>query len=130
VVVVAVGEEPYAEWQGDTRTAALAAEERQLVLTVEATRKPTVLVLVAGRPLMMADLIRRADAFVMAYLPGSEGGNAVADVLFGRVAARGRLPFTWPASIRDVPMALDRRLDGRAAKPLFRFGAGLATARR
>jgi beta-glucosidase len=61
----------------------------------------------------------------MAYLPGSEGGRAVADVLFGRVKARGRLPFTWPASIKDVPMALNRRLDGQPATPLFRLGAGL-----
>ncbi len=126
VVLVVVGEEPYAEWQGDTRTAALAADEARLVRVVEATRTPTVLVLVSGRPLMIAPLVHNSDAFVMAYLPGSEGGSAIADVLLGRVAARGRLPFTWPASIRDVPMALDRRLDGRPATPLFRFGAGLA----
>jgi beta-glucosidase len=89
-----------------------------------------VLVLIAGRPLMIANLIRQAGAFVMAYLPGSEGGDAVADVLFGRAGAHGRLPFTWPATIRDVPMALNRRLDGKPAKPLFRFGAGLTTNRR
>jgi beta-glucosidase len=125
VVLVVVGEEPYAEWQGDSATAALAADEARLVRVVEATRTPTLLVLVSGRPLMIAPLIRNAEAFVMAYLPGSEGGNAVADVLFGRVRARGRLPFTWPASIRDVPMSLNRRLDGREAMPLFRYGAGL-----
>jgi beta-glucosidase len=125
VVLVVVGEEPYAEWQGDSPTAALGAEEARLVRTVEATRTPVVLVLVSGRPLMIAPLIRGADAFVMAYLPGSEGGSAIADVLFGRVRARGRLPFTWPASIRDVPMAQDRRLDGQPATPLFKLGAGL-----
>jgi beta-glucosidase len=126
VVLVVVGEEPYAEWQGDSATAALAADEGRLVRAVEATRTPTVLVLVSGRPLVIAPLIRNAEAFVMAYLPGSEGGSAVADVLFGRVPARGRLPFTWPARIGDVPMALNRRLDGQAATPLFRFGAGLS----
>jgi beta-glucosidase len=83
-------------------------------------------VLVSGRPLMITALIRKADAFVMAYLPGSEGGTAVADVVFGRVRARGRLPFTWPAKIGDVPMALNRHLDGRPATPLFKLGAGLA----
>lgn len=127
VVLVVVGEDPYAEWQGDSRTAALAGDEARLVQAVEATRTPTVLVVVAGRPLMIAGLVRHADAFVMAYLPGSEGGTAVADVLFGRVAAHGKLPFTWPAAIRDVPMALNRRLDGQPAAPLFRFGAGLTT---
>jgi beta-glucosidase len=130
VTIVAVGEDAYAEWEGDSRTAALAADEQRLVRTVEASGRPVVLVVIAGRPLMIADLIRHASAFVMAYLPGSEGGDAVADVLFGRAAARGRLPFTWPATIRDVPMALNRRLDGKPAKPLFRFGAGLTTRRR
>jgi hypothetical protein len=126
VVLVVVGEEPYAEWEGDTRTAALAPDEARLVRVVEATRTPTVLVLVAGRPLMIGPLIRNASAFVMAYLPGSEGGTAIADVLFGRVRARGRLPFTWPTSIRDVPMALNERLDRAPATPLFRYGAGLS----
>jgi beta-glucosidase len=120
-----VGEEPYAEWEGDSATAALAQDEARLVRVVDATRTPTVLLLVSGRPLMIAPLIRGADAFVMAYLPGSEGGSAIADVLSGRVRARGRLPFTWPARLADVPMALNRRLDGRPATPLFRLGAGL-----
>jgi beta-glucosidase len=125
VVLVLVGEEPYAEWEGDTANASLSADEARLVRVVESTRTPVVLLLVSGRPLMITPLIRGADAFVMAYLPGSEGGRAVADVLFGRVKARGRLPFTWPASIKDVPMALNRRLDGQPATPLFRLGAGL-----
>ncbi|HZU76705.1 MAG TPA: glycoside hydrolase family 3 C-terminal domain-containing protein, partial [Dehalococcoidia bacterium] len=62
---------------------------------------------------------------VMAYLPGSEGGSALADLLFGRIRPHGRLPFTWPARIADVPMALNARLDGEPANPLFRLGAGL-----
>jgi beta-glucosidase len=128
--IVVVGEEPYAEWLGDSTDAALAPDQASLVRTVERTGVPTVLVLVAGRPLMISDLIRGADAFLMAYLPGSEGGTAVADVLFGRVAARGNLPFTWPAGIRDVPMSLDRRLDGKAARPLYRYGSGLTTRAR
>jgi beta-glucosidase len=128
-VIAAVGEDPYAEWEGDTRAAALAADEQRLVRTLEGSGRPVVLVLIAGRPLMIADLIRHSAAFVMAYLPGSEGGDAIADILFGRASARGRLPFTWPATIRDVPMALNRRLDGKSATPLFRYGAGLKTSR-
>ncbi len=127
--VVVVGEDPYAEWRGDSPAAALAPDEARLVRTVERTGVPTVLVLMSGRPLMIAEEIRSAAAFLMAYLPGSEGGTAVSDLLFGRARARGRLPFTWPASIHDVPMALNRRLDGRPARPLFRYGAGLSTRR-
>lgn len=125
--VVVIGEGPYAEWMGDSPTAALPADQTRLVRAIEAMGLPTVLVLISGRPLMITDLIRRADAFLMAYLPGSEGGTAVANLLFGRAGARGKLPFTWPATIRDVPMALGKRLDGRPATPLFRLGAGLTT---
>jgi beta-glucosidase len=62
----------------------------------------------------------------MAYLPGTEAGHGVADILFGRVAPRGKLPFSWPASIKDVPMVKSVRLrDGKRASPLFAYGAGL-----
>jgi beta-glucosidase len=125
--VVVVGEGAYAEWLGDSPTAALPADQIRFVRTIEAADIPIVLVLVAGRPLMITDLIRHADAFLMAYLPGSEGGTAIANVLFGRAGARGKLPFTWPATVRDVPMALGKRLDGRPATPLFRLGDGLTT---
>ncbi len=125
-IVVVVGEEAYAEWYGDNPTGALPPDQAQLVKVAEATGKPVVLVLVAGRPLMIKDLIAKADAFVMAYLPGTEAGHGVADVLFGQVAPRGKLPFSWPASIRDVPMVKGVRLrDGKRAKPLFPYGAGL-----
>jgi len=50
----------------------------------------------------------------------------LADVLFGRVSPRGKLPVSWPASIKDVPMVKGKRLkDGKSAKPLFAYGAGL-----
>ena len=84
------------------------------------------IVLVAGRPLMITPLIRKARALLMAFLPGTEAGHGVADVLFGRVAPQGKLPFSWPASIKDVPMVKGVRLgDGKSVKPLFAYGAGL-----
>jgi beta-glucosidase len=130
-VVVAVGEKASAEWLGDNPDGALGAGQPRLVKAVEATGKPVVLVLVAGRPLMITSLIEKADAFLMAYLPGTEAGHGVADVLFGRVSPQGKLPFSWPASIRDVPMVKGRRLkDGRKVKPLFPYGAGLTYRKR
>lgn len=126
-IVVVVGEKAYAEWYGDNAAGALALEQEQLVKTAEATGKPVVLVLVAGRPLMISGLIKKADAFLMAYLPGTEAGHGVADVLFGRVRPRGKLPFSWPASIIDAPMVKGVRLiDGKRFKPLFPYGAGLS----
>jgi beta-glucosidase len=125
-IVVVIGEKAYAEWLGDNPKGALAANQARLVQVAEATGKPVVLVLVAGRPLMIKDLIGKSDAFLMAYLPGTEAGHGVADILFGRVAPKGKLPFSWPASIKDVPMVKGVRLrDGKHVKPLFRYGAGL-----
>jgi beta-glucosidase len=119
--VVVVGEKPYAETPGDTDTADLSAAQRELVDALEATGKPVVLVLIAGRPLMIADQIKRADATLMAYLPGTEGGSAVADVLFGKVNPSGRLSFTWPRSIAQAPLTHDR-LPGEPYHPLYAFG--------
>jgi len=99
----------------------------RLVKAAEATGRPVVLVLVAGRPLMTTALVKKADALLMAYIPGTEAGHGVADVLFGRVSPRGKLPVSWPASIKDVPMVKGVRLkDGKRAKPLFAYRAGLS----
>ena len=126
-IVVAIGERAYAEWYGDNPRGALTADQMRLVKAAEAGGKPVVLVLVAGRPLMISGLVKKADALVMAYLPGSEAGHGVADVLFGRVSPHGKLPVSWPASIKDVPMVKGTRLkDGRRAKQLFTYGAGLS----
>jgi beta-glucosidase len=126
-IVVAIGEAPYAEWEGDNSDGSLGTGQPRLVNEAEATGKPVVLVLVAGRPLMITGLIENADAFLMAYLPGSEGGDGVADVLFGRVSPHGRLPVSWPASLGDVPMVKGVRLsEGKKVKPLFAYGAGLS----
>ncbi|MGD0272723.1 MAG: glycoside hydrolase family 3 N-terminal domain-containing protein [Gaiellaceae bacterium] len=126
-IVIVIGEKAYAEWYGDNPRGALASNQARLVEAAEATGKPVVLVLVAGRPLMITALVKKADALLMAYLPGTEAGHGVADVLFGRVSPRGKLPVSWPASIRDVPMVKGARLsDGKRVKPLFAYGAGLS----
>ncbi|MGA9761514.1 MAG: glycoside hydrolase family 3 N-terminal domain-containing protein [Gaiellaceae bacterium] len=126
-VVVAVGEKAYAEWYGDNPSGALAPDQVRLVEAAEASGKPVVLVVVAGRPLMISGLVAKANALLMAYLPGTEAGHGVADVLFGRVSPSGKLPVSWPASIKDVPMVKGIRLgDGKRAKPLFAYGAGLS----
>jgi beta-glucosidase len=81
-------------------------------------------VLVAGRPLTLPeDLHQNLAGLVMAFLPGSEGGTAVADALYGRAGFSGRLPFAWPAHV-DAPSA-----DPAAAPPAYAFGYGLSYTR-
>ena len=124
VVVAVVGEGPYAEGAGDVRSLALAGGQRDLLRALQGTGTPVVAVLVAGRPLTLPeDLHQGLAGLVMAYLPGSEGGSAVADALYGRAGFSGRLPFAWPAH-GEVP-----RADAAAAPPAYAFGFGLGYTR-
>jgi beta-glucosidase len=95
--VVVVGERAYAEGLGDSPTPMLAADQRSLVAALIDTGKPVIVVIIAGRPLGLGPA-ENASALLMAYLPGTEGGAAVANVLFGAVNPSGHLPVTWPSA--------------------------------
>jgi beta-glucosidase len=95
--VVVVGERAYAEGLGDNPTPGLPADQRSLIEALQATGKPVIVVVIAGRPLGLGPAAS-ASALLMAYLPGTEGGSAVANVLFGRVNPSGHLPVTWPSA--------------------------------
>src|SRR5207249_787771 len=96
-VVAVVGERAYAEGLGDNPTPLLPADQQGLISALEATGKPVIVVVIAGRPLGLGTA-ESANALLMAYLPGTEGGSAVADVLFGSVDPSGHLPVTWPSA--------------------------------
>ena len=119
-VVLVVGETPYAEGDGDTRTLTLPPECAQAAENVKALKKPTVLLVVSGRPVIINDLLDQSDACLAAWLPGSEG-QGVADVLFGDYHPTAHLSFTWPKSIDQLP--LHKSSD---SKPLFDYGYGLS----
>ncbi|MBE1531755.1 glycoside hydrolase family 3 protein [Actinomadura algeriensis] len=125
VGVVVIGETPYAEGVGDVgngHTLNLSAADRANVEKVCAAIDTCVVLDVAGRPQIVTGLLPKMDAFVMSWLPGSEG-IGVADVLFGRRPFTGRLPVSWPRSEAQEPINIgDRDYD-----PLFRYGHGLRT---
>jgi beta-glucosidase len=127
-VVVAVGEGPYAEGQGDTDTAALPADQAKLIDDLAATGRPVVVVVIAGRPLMMSHQLDEASAALMAWLPGTEGGAAVGDLLFGKASPSARLSVTWPKSIAQVPLAYNGPA-GKSYDPRYPFGYGLSYTR-
>ncbi|MBN2795615.1 MAG: glycoside hydrolase family 3 protein [Clostridia bacterium] len=100
VIVVAIGEMPYAEMEGDTSDLSLhhpkALEGNLAALeSVESYKQPKVVLMVSGRPLIVKDYIANWDAFVMAWLPGTEA-LGITDVLFGDKDFKGKLPVTWP----------------------------------
>ena len=95
VGVAFLHELPYAEGLGDRADLNLTADQVALIEKMRPRCQRLVVVLITGRPLLISDHLARAEAWVAAWLPGSEGG-AVADVLFGRMALTGRLPLAWP----------------------------------
>jgi beta-glucosidase len=118
VAIVVIGETPYAEWLGDDADLALDPADIQCLNRIGDI--PTVVVLVSGRPLMISDRLGGWDAFVAAWLPGTEG-DGVAEVLFGEHNLAGTLPHSWPVSIGQVPINVG---DG-TYRPLFPYGYGL-----
>jgi beta-glucosidase len=130
LTVVVVGEKAAAEGSADSPRPELSADQQQLVTSLKATGKPVVTVMLAGRPLVLGDA-DGTQGLLMSWLPGTEGGKAVADVLFGKVNPSGRLNVSWPKDIGDEPMYY-QQLPGTNAGPEssydaeFPFGAGLS----
>ena len=123
-IVVAVGESPYAEGQGDDDTPEITGAQARLVDELVATGKPVVVVVMAGRPLVMNEQLDGAAAGMMAFLPGHEGGAAIADVLFGNFNPSGRLTVSWSKSSDQQPLAYNE--PGAHYDPRYPFGHGLS----
>ena len=96
IVVLCLGEGSYCETPGNITDLTLGEPQLRLAEAIQATGKQVVLVLVEGRPRVINRIVDKAGAVLMAYNPGNEGGQAVADVLFGDVNPSGKLPFTYP----------------------------------
>ncbi|HNT35352.1 MAG TPA: glycoside hydrolase family 3 C-terminal domain-containing protein, partial [bacterium] len=112
----------------------LSGGQDELLRAVYATGTPTVLVHIGGRPLTMEWAFDHVAAALTAWYPGEEGGNAIADVLFGDCTPSGKLPMTWPAYVGQLPLTYDEPMGGRgghryifnSSEPRFVFGYGLS----
>jgi beta-glucosidase len=156
--VAVVGElKPYAEGLGDDPAPQLTSDQQLLIAALQATGKPVIVVVVAGRPLGLGQAAENGakTAILMAYLPGTQGGSGVADVLFGNYDPSGKLPVTWPSDapppqnsdfnpggasvLGDQPHFFDQfpgtnsghgsgydPKGGPTSQPLFPFGFGLS----
>lgn len=96
VIVACVGENSYAETPGNLNDLQLSRNQQDLVAALAKTGKPIILVLNEGRPRVFSDIEPLTKGVIDMYLPGSEGGLALANILFGDVNPSGRLPFTYP----------------------------------
>jgi len=125
---------------GETRDRAdlnLPGVQEELVRAVAATGKPVIVVLVTGRPLAIPWIAEHIPAIVEAWLPGEEGGTAMADILFGDVNPGGKLTMTFPRSVGQLPIFYNHKASGgkshwhrdyvsSSVSPLFPFGHGLS----
>jgi beta-glucosidase len=120
VAVVVIGELPYAEWFGDKENINLSVVDVDAINNCRKAGVPVVVILISGRPMAVTDYITNWDAFIAAWLPGTEG-KGVSDVLFGDDKPTGKLAFTWPKSSGQLPI----NVGDHQYEPLFPFGFGL-----
>ncbi|GLI92581.1 glycoside hydrolase family 3 N-terminal domain-containing protein [Methylocystis echinoides] len=144
VVVLCLGESAGMSGEAASRAMpGLPGRQRELAEAVLSAGPPVVLVLSAGRPLMVANLIEQAAAVVASWQLGDRAGDAIADLLLGRINPSGRLAVTWPREIGQIPIHYAQRSTGRPPQstdpftskyldapndPLFPFGHGLSFA--
>ena len=120
LIIVAIGEEPYAEMNGDKESLDLSKNHINLVNKLSETGKPIVLILISGRPMILKPIINKCDAILAAWLPGTEGAG-ISDILFGDFNPSAKLSFSWPKSMDQIPINFgDSNYD-----PLYKFGHGL-----
>lgn len=125
------GDAMLADFGGDRRSLALPQSQKSFVKYLASKGKPLVLVITGGSPIDVSEEVALSDAAVFVWYPGSQGGNGVADVVFGKVSPSGRLPVTFPRSMDDLPPFEDYSMEGRtyrfSTKPaLYPFGFGLS----
>lgn len=121
--IVFIGESPYSEGMGDNAEVSVSTEDLALIGRMRQRCTKLVVVLISGRPLILGDALTMADAFVAAWLPGTEG-QGISDVLFGDYPFTGKLSFWWPRSTDQVPVTA---LKASSEPPLFPLGYGLTT---
>jgi beta-glucosidase len=118
VTVVVVGEPAADSGEASSRSdISLPGQQTALVQAIAATGKPYVVVLMNGRPLTLGWVADNAPGLLEAWYPGTEGGNAVADVLFGKVDPGGKLPMSFPRNVGQIPISYDELPTGRPADP-------------
>jgi beta-glucosidase len=130
--VVVLSEIPYSEGVGDNGQLTLTGQNASAsnaaaistAITAQAQGKNVVGILISGRPILITNELQHFDSFVAAWLPGTEGGNGIADVLFGDYDFTGLLPFTWPRDISQVGYTSNED-DYDEMLPLFPYGFGL-----
>ena len=125
VGIVVLAEQPYSEGVGDRADISLSDEETRLLVEMGKRSESVIVILISGRPRVITEELPLAEAWVAAWLPGTEGAG-IADVLFGDYPFRGKLSYSWPRSNEQLPININNTAGKtRCDAPLFPFGYGL-----
>ena len=129
VIVLCLGEKPYTETMGNIPSLNIDQSQVELANALFATGKPVVLVTLGGRPRIITEQADKASAVLLGFLPGMEGGVAIADIIYGDYNPNGKLPISYPRNTNDIVLYDHKPIenfDTNSYNPLYPFGHGLS----
>jgi len=129
VIVLCLGEKPYTETVGNIGSLNLEASQIKLANAMLASGKPVILIMTGGRPRIITEQAELASAVILGFLPGMEGGEAIADILYGDYNPNGKLPISYPRDTNDIVLYDHKPIESyesNAYHPLYEFGHGLS----
>ena len=126
VIVLCLGEQTYTETTGNIDSLSLDLAQIQLADAMLATGKPVILVMLGGRPRIITAQAEQAAGVILGFLPGMEGGEAIADILYGDYNPSGKLPVSYPRNTNDSVMYDHKPIESYTYQPLYPFGHGLS----
>ncbi|MGR8935286.1 MAG: glycoside hydrolase family 3 N-terminal domain-containing protein [Gammaproteobacteria bacterium] len=128
-IVLCLGEKPYTETPGNIDSLQLEAAQLELAEALIATGKPVVLLMLEGRPRIITSIAERVPAVILGFLPGMEGGEAIADIVYGDYNPSGKLPISYPRNSNGIVLydhKPSEAFDLNQYHPLYPFGHGLS----
>jgi len=128
-ILLCLGEPPYCETPGNINDITLDAAQLNLAEEMIKTGKPVVLLMIEGRPRVIKAIVHKIKSVLISFLPGMEGGRAIADILFGDANPSGKLPITYPQHVNDFTLYDHKQLEskeGNSYDPQWAFGYGLS----
>jgi beta-glucosidase len=132
-IIICLGEIPATEKPGDVKSLNLCAEQQELVKELQATGKPVILIFLFGKPHIIRELEPKSSAILNAYLPGDFGGEAITEIIFGKINPSGKLPYTYPKFDGVIEYydyvnseAKTNKLDDKPIDPQWPFGYGMS----
>ncbi|MBT8292169.1 MAG: glycoside hydrolase family 3 C-terminal domain-containing protein [Eudoraea sp.] len=125
------GESISSPYFGDRLDYNIPENQLEYLRKIKSHGKPVIAIITGGSPMNLSEVHEIADAVLLAWYPGEEGGNAIADIIFGNLSPSGRLPITFPKSLDQLPPYEDYTMKGRTYRymteePMYPFGFGLS----